>query len=83
MLHSLTEIIYHFIRIVNTFGKIRIIKVDMDDFIRILRGFASENNDNTLLRQCVDLNEDGAVTVADLAIIKANFGLTADAYAGN
>ena len=55
----------------------------MDDFIRILRGFASENNDNTLLRQCVDLNEDGAVTVADLAIIKANYGLTADAYAGN
>lgn len=57
-------------------------KVDIDDFIRILRGFG-ENNDNTLLRQCVDLNEDGAVTVADLAIIKANYGLTADAYAGN
>ena len=57
-------------------------KIDIDDFIRVLRGFG-ENNDNTLLRQCVDLNEDGAVTVADLAIIKANYGLTADAYAGN
>ena len=57
-------------------------KIDIDDFIRVLRGFG-ENNDNTLLRQNVDINEDGAVTVADLAIIKSNYGLTADAYAGN
>ncbi len=55
-------------------------KIDIDDFIRVLRGFG-ENNDNTLLRQCVDLNEDGVVNVQDLAIIKNSFGKTAEDYA--
>jgi len=45
--------------------------VDIDDFIRVLRGFA--NNNTKKLCQTVDLNEDGVVNVADIAIIKANF----------
>ncbi len=58
-------------------------KIDIDDFIRVLRGFSGDEGENKLLRQSVDLNEDGAVNVSDLAIIKTNYGLTADAYAGN
>lgn len=46
--------------------------VDIDDFIRVLRGFA--NSSTRILRQIVDLNEDGVVNVADIAIVKANFG---------
>ncbi len=53
--------------------------IDLDDFIRVLRGFSDEGT--KLLRQYVDLNEDGAVNVQDLAIIKANYGKTADDYA--
>ena len=44
--------------------------VDIDDFIRVLRGFA--NNTTKKLCQTVDLNEDGVLDVADIAIIKAN-----------
>jgi len=46
--------------------------IDIDDFIRVLRGFASEAS--SYLRMCVDINEDGNVSVSDLAIIKKNFG---------
>ncbi len=42
--------------------------VDIDDFIRVLRGFDSEAP--ALLSASVDLNEDGVVNVADLSIIK-------------
>jgi len=58
-------------------------KIDLDDFIRVLRGFSGDESENKLLRQSVDLNEDGAVNVSDLAIIKANYGKTADAYSEN
>ena len=46
--------------------------VDLSDFIRVVRAFddaATEEYEST-----VDINEDGTVTVADLAIVKANFG---------
>ncbi len=46
--------------------------VDIDDFIRVLRGFAS--NSTKVLRQTVDINEDGVVSVQDIAYIKTNFG---------
>lgn len=45
--------------------------VDIDDFIRILRGFSSDAT--TQLRYCVDVNEDGVVNIMDIAIVKANF----------
>ena len=47
-------------------------KVDIDDFIRVLRGFSAEADEK--LRMRVDINEDGVVNVADIAIIKKNFG---------
>lgn len=52
--------------------------VDIDDFIRVIRGFS-----NTLEEQyynAVDINEDGAVTVADLALVKQYFGSSSLAY---
>ncbi len=51
--------------------------VDIDDFIRVLRGFSSESQE---LINIVDLNEDGIVNVSDIAIIKANFGKSFEAY---
>lgn len=42
--------------------------VDIDDFIRVLRGFATDSD--VKLRQTVDLDENGVVSVTDLAIIK-------------
>lgn len=45
-------------------------KVDIDDFIRVLRGFAHDAD--MTLKNCVDINEDGYVNVTDLACIKAN-----------
>ncbi len=47
-------------------------KVDVNDFIRVVRGFAVDGN--TKLGLTVDINEDGAVTVADLALVKSSFG---------
>ena len=44
--------------------------IDIDDFIRVLRGFSTEASD--MLRFSVDVNEDGVVNVNDLAIIKAD-----------
>ncbi len=58
-------------------------KIDLDDFIRVLRGFTNEDGASKLLHQHVDLNEDGAVNVSDLAIIKANYGMTAADYAAD
>ena len=52
--------------------------IDIDDFIRVLRGFAS-TSDN-ILRSSVDINEDGVVNVADVAFVKANFGKTSSGY---
>lgn len=52
--------------------------VDIDDFIKVIRGFS-----NTLQEQyynAVDINEDGAVTVADLALVKQYFGSSSLAY---
>lgn len=46
--------------------------VDIDDFIRVLRGFDSKASEQ--LSRCVDINEDGVVNVSDIAVIKANFG---------
>ena len=45
-------------------------KVNMNDFIRVLRGFGENSSEH--LRFSVDLNEDGVVNVNDLAIIKAS-----------
>ena len=47
-------------------------KIDADDFIRILRSFDSAASMH--LRDITDINEDGSVTVEDLAYIKMNFG---------
>ncbi len=44
--------------------------VDLDDFIRVLRGFSSESD--AKLRNSVDINEDGFVNVTDLAFIKSS-----------
>ena len=46
--------------------------VDIDDFIRVLRGFSQDAASE--VRTAVDLNEDGSVNVTDLAIVKKNFG---------
>ena len=46
--------------------------VDIDDFIRALRGFASDISPE--LSKTVDINEDGLVNVSDLGLIKMNFG---------
>ena len=46
--------------------------IDLDDFIRVLRGFGENANED--VADAVDLNEDGVVTVSDLAIVKANYG---------
>ncbi len=52
-------------------------KIDLADFVRVVRGFDVDNalTDDEVL--CVDINEDGVVTIADLAFVKANYGATA------
>ena len=50
--------------------------VDIDDFIRVLRGFASDTSPE--LSKAVDINEDGFVNVTDIAFVKANLGRTAE-----
>ena len=42
------------------------------DFVRVLRGFASDTNSE--LSNAVDINEDGFVNVSDIAFVKANLG---------
>ncbi len=51
-------------------------KVDIDDFIRVVRGFDSAATAE--YSALVDLDEDGAITVKDLAIVKRNFGFDAE-----
>lgn len=51
-------------------------RVDIDDFIRVIRGFDPNASEN--LQAAVDINEDGHVTIEDLVLIKNNFGKTAD-----
>ena len=46
--------------------------VDLSDFIRVVRAFDSAATDE--YKSTVDINEDGAVNVTDLGIVKANFG---------
>lgn len=46
-------------------------KVDIEDFIRILRGFDTVGTE--FLKHCVDINEDGFVTVEDLSLVKTSF----------
>ena len=46
--------------------------IDIDDFVRVLRGFASDTNSK--LSNAVDINEDGFVNVSDIAFVKANLG---------
>jgi len=46
--------------------------IDIDDFIRVLRGFAKDKSPEIL--KAVDINEDGLVNVSDIGYIKANFG---------
>lgn len=55
-------------------------KINIDDFIRILRGFTSESSKD--LQAAVDINEDRVVNVNDLAIIKTTLGssVSADLY---
>ncbi len=50
--------------------------IDIDDFIRVLRGFASDTSPE--LSKAVDINEDGFVNVTDIAFVKANLGRTAE-----
>lgn len=45
--------------------------IDIDDFIRVLRGFSSDSLPE--VRTAVDINEDGVINVTDIAIIKKNF----------
>lgn len=49
-------------------------EITLADFVRVVRAFDETARDE--YRALVDINEDGAVTVADLAIIKANFNKT-------
>ena len=48
--------------------------IDIDDFIRVLRGFSEEFRANPKNIKAVDINEDGTINVTDLSIIKAKFG---------
>ncbi len=51
--------------------------VNLDDFVRLIRAFDGEASDEFIAT--VDLDENGAVNVSDLAIIKANYNaVTAD-----
>lgn len=46
--------------------------VDIDDFIRIIHAFFSEASET--LKNVTDINEDGVTNVADICIVKNNFG---------
>lgn len=52
--------------------------VDIDDFIRVIRGF--DPNAGELLKGAVDINENGNVDIEDLAAIKTNFKKTSANY---
>ncbi len=46
-------------------------KIDLSDFVRLIRAFDTDASDDFIAT--VDIDESGAVNVADLAIIKANY----------
>ncbi len=52
--------------------------VDIDDFIRIIRGFSKELSEIEEFVKAVDIDEDGEVTVMDLSFVKSNFGRKAE-----
>ena len=54
--------------------------VDIDDFIKVLRGFADDATPEVFAS--VDINEDRVVNVSDLALVKSGFGkkTTAEIY---
>ena len=47
--------------------------IDIDDFIRILRGFSEAVATNPVYKRAIDINEDGVINVSDLSIIKQKF----------
>lgn len=47
-------------------------KIDVDDFIRVLRGFDKSTSET--FRQVVDIDEDGDITISDIGFIKLNYG---------
>ncbi len=51
-------------------------EINLDDFIRALRGFAQETPSN--VKNAVDINEDGVVNVIDIGFVKTNFGKRAN-----
>ena len=51
-------------------------KVDIYDFIRLIRGFDPSSSQE--FRNAVDINEDGFVTIEDLAALKGSFSKNAD-----
>ena len=52
--------------------------VDIDDFIRVLRGFSLDSSDELI--SAVDINEDGEANVTDLGYVKTNFGKNTASY---
>lgn len=48
--------------------------VDVDDFIRVIRAFSPEAT--AKFKMFTDIDEDGSVTISDLALIKTSFGKT-------
>lgn len=54
--------------------------VELDDFVRIIRAF--DDGSTEIHHAVTDINEDGAVNVTDIAIIKASFGKNTDSYNG-
>ena len=46
--------------------------IDIEDFIRVIRGL--DENTSEVFRQVVDINEDRKISIADIAIIKTNYG---------
>ncbi len=51
-------------------------KVDLEDFVRILRGFDDSVSASTDYIKEADITEDGKVTIDDMAVIGRNFGKT-------
>ena len=49
-------------------------EVELSDFIRVVRAFDETATDD--YKTTVDINENGAANVTDLAVIKSNFGKT-------
>ncbi|MBR3995383.1 MAG: metallophosphoesterase [Clostridia bacterium] len=52
--------------------------IDSNDFVRVLRGFATGANEK--LKDAVDINEDGVIDVDDLLLVKNNLRSTSSSY---